>query len=147
MSDSEKKWYQKKRYIIPIAAFSILTGIGLSSDNSTTSTQVRDAGTQTLSQPYLQEQNTPSVTTETPKVEEAQIPVAEPQVSTTPKQNTSELSNDNYYNNVDGNTIHSPAYAPSVPAGASALCGDGTYSFSQNRRGTCSHHGGVAQWY
>ncbi len=51
-----------------------------------------------------------------------------------------------YYINVDGNKIQSPTYYPSVPAGASALCRDGTYSFSQNRRGTCSHHGGVAQW-
>jgi hypothetical protein len=33
-----------------------------------------------------------------------------------------------------------------APAGASAVCRDGTYSYSQNRRGTCSHHGGVAQW-
>ncbi|HZQ29492.1 MAG TPA: DUF3761 domain-containing protein [Patescibacteria group bacterium] len=33
-----------------------------------------------------------------------------------------------------------------VPNGASAICRDGTYSFSQHRRGTCSHHGGVAQW-
>jgi hypothetical protein len=33
-----------------------------------------------------------------------------------------------------------------VPAGASAQCRDGSYSFSQHRRGTCSHHGGVALW-
>lgn len=32
------------------------------------------------------------------------------------------------------------------PAGATALCRDGTFSYSQNRRGTCSWHGGVAQW-
>jgi chromosome segregation ATPase len=32
------------------------------------------------------------------------------------------------------------------PEGASAKCRDGTYSYSQNRRGTCSHHGGVAEW-
>lgn len=32
------------------------------------------------------------------------------------------------------------------PAGATALCRDGTYSFSQHRRGTCSHHGGVEKW-
>lgn len=32
------------------------------------------------------------------------------------------------------------------PAGASAICRDGTYSYSRNRRGTCSWHGGVAQW-
>lgn len=30
--------------------------------------------------------------------------------------------------------------------GATALCKDGTCSFSQNRRGTCSHHGGVLIW-
>src|SRR5262249_53652195 len=30
--------------------------------------------------------------------------------------------------------------------GATALCRDGTYSFSQHRSGTCSHHGGVARW-
>jgi hypothetical protein len=32
------------------------------------------------------------------------------------------------------------------PAGATAICNDGTYSFSQSRRGTCSHHGGVNRW-
>ena len=58
-----------------------------------------------------------------------------------------DLSNDNYYINSKGNKVHSPAYAPSIPTGASAKCRDGTYSFSQSRRGTCSHHGGVAEWY
>lgn len=62
------------------------------------------------------------------------------------RPNTTNLSNDNYYVNAAGNTVHSPAYADSVPAGASARCRDGTYSFSQSRRGTCSHHGGVAEW-
>jgi hypothetical protein len=38
------------------------------------------------------------------------------------------------------------APAPQAPAGATAICVDGTYSFSQTRSGTCSHHGGVAQW-
>ncbi|HAM87971.1 TPA: hypothetical protein DDY55_01375 [Candidatus Falkowbacteria bacterium] len=57
------------------------------------------------------------------------------------------LSNDNHYTNVDGNEVHSPAFAPSRPSGASAMCRDGSYSFSQNRRGTCSRHGGVEEWY
>jgi uncharacterized protein DUF3761 len=30
--------------------------------------------------------------------------------------------------------------------GATALCRDGTFSYSANRRRTCSQHGGVAQW-
>lgn len=38
------------------------------------------------------------------------------------------------------------AVAASAPPGATALCRDGTYSFSQHRSGTCSHHGGVAAW-
>jgi len=59
---------------------------------------------------------------------------------------TNNLSNNNYYTNTYGNEVHSPAYSNSVPAGASAKCGDGTYSFSQSRRGTCSHHGGVSEW-
>jgi len=62
-------------------------------------------------------------------------------------QSPTELSNDNYYQNVDGIKVHAPAYAPTIPEGASARCRDGTYSFSLNRRGTCSHHGGVAEWY
>jgi hypothetical protein len=58
------------------------------------------------------------------------------------------LSNDNYYTNVSGNMVHSPAYSAngSVPAGATAQCRDGTYSFSQHREGTCSYHGGVKDW-
>jgi hypothetical protein len=48
-----------------------------------------------------------------------------------------------YYRNVDGNCVHRP---DDNPSGATAKCRDGSYSYSQNRRGTCSHHGGVAQW-
>jgi hypothetical protein len=36
--------------------------------------------------------------------------------------------------------------ANAPPPGATAICRDGTYSFSQHRSGTCSHHGGVARW-
>ena len=53
-----------------------------------------------------------------------------------------------HYLNHDGQVVHSPAHTTTgaVPAGASARCGDGTLSFSQHHRGTCSHHGGVATW-
>jgi hypothetical protein len=50
------------------------------------------------------------------------------------------------YVNSAGNTVCSPETSSTVPAGATAQCVDGTYSFSQSRSGTCSHHGGVAQW-
>ncbi len=32
------------------------------------------------------------------------------------------------------------------PTGATAKCKDGTYSKSHHHSGTCSHHGGVAEW-
>jgi hypothetical protein len=50
------------------------------------------------------------------------------------------------YTNVDGNQVHVPVQAPSAPAGATAHCRDGSWSFSQHHSGTCSHHGGVAEW-
>jgi len=52
------------------------------------------------------------------------------------------------YTNSQGNRVRSPTRTPDnqPPAGATAQCRDGTFSFSQSRRGTCSHHGGVAKW-
>jgi Protein of unknown function (DUF3761)/Glucodextranase, domain B len=50
------------------------------------------------------------------------------------------------YVNAAGNTVCRPEQSPTVPAGATAKCEDGTYSFSESRSGTCSHHGGVAEW-
>jgi hypothetical protein len=59
-----------------------------------------------------------------------------------------QLTSHHYYTNSDEHAVHSPAKSKNgqVPAGASAKCRDGTYSFSQHRRGTCSHHGGVINW-
>lgn len=52
-----------------------------------------------------------------------------------------------HYWNIDGLRVSSGSVsASSVPSGATARCVDGTYSYSRNRRGTCSHHGGVAEW-
>jgi hypothetical protein len=48
-----------------------------------------------------------------------------------------------YYRNSSGHCVHRPS---SDPAGATALCVDGTYSYSEHASGTCSHHGGVARW-
>ena len=86
---------------------------------------------------------------EVEKIEAPKVVETKTEVKTTTKKETGNipLSNDNYYINVDGNKVHSPAYAPSRPFGASAKCRNGTYPFSRNRRGTCSHHGGVATWY
>src|ERR1700730_16800752 len=59
-----------------------------------------------------------------------------------------ELVSHGHYVNKDKQIIHSPSKTVTgkAPSGASAPCGDGSYSFSRHHRGTCSHHGGVARW-
>ena len=51
-----------------------------------------------------------------------------------------------YYTNSIGQRVHRPVRASQAPSGASAQCRDGSWSFSQHRQGTCSHHGGVGTW-
>ena len=71
-----------------------------------------------------------------------------PPAPAAPQPPESDLTSHVHYVNHAGNIVHSPSTTVSgaVPAGASAQCRDGTYSFSRNRRGTCSYHGGVARW-
>lgn len=60
----------------------------------------------------------------------------------------SQLVEHGSYVNKDGKPVHKPAHSKNgkAPAGASAKCRDGSFSFSTHRRGTCSRHGGVAEW-
>jgi len=67
-------------------------------------------------------------------------PVAPPPASPAPV-----CTNGTYVNSA-GNIVCIPVESPTVTAGATARCVDGTYSFSESRSGTCSHHGGVAEW-
>jgi hypothetical protein len=59
-----------------------------------------------------------------------------PAITTSPSTTTSEPA-----------SMNQPALSsPSACSGATAICSDGTCSYSAHRRGTCSHHGGVRQW-
>jgi hypothetical protein len=72
-----------------------------------------------------------------------------PQPSTnqqTQQQQKPKCSDNGTYTNSKGETVKRPENCSAAPQGATAQCADGTYSFSQSRRGTCSHHGGVAKW-
>lgn len=61
-------------------------------------------------------------------------------------RSTSSESGSEYYTARSGHRVHRPVQASRAPSGASAKCRDGSWSFSESRRGTCSHHGGVATW-
>jgi hypothetical protein len=139
----QREWYQKKRFIIPgvILGYILLTGGDSSTPATTTVPTAQVAPTKVAPAPIA-----------APTAREI-TPISRPletefQARTSYDNSDPDLSNDNYYTNVDGDEIHSPAYSidGDVPAGASAQCHDGTYSFSANRRGTCSGHGGVAEW-
>jgi hypothetical protein len=61
--------------------------------------------------------------------------------------NEADLKSHRYYENRDHHWVHSRSqtFSGQRPPDASAHCADGTYSFSEHRSGTCSHHGGVAR--
>lgn len=130
MDKKPKAWFLRKIFLIPTVTVLGLIGLASLGSDSTPTPVIENVQTVTS---QTQQYTPPSQVTEKQTVQK------------TPTSDSG-LSNNNYYENVDGNQIHSPAYSDSVPAGASAQCRDGTYSFSQNRRGTCSHHGGVANW-
>jgi hypothetical protein len=120
-------------------------------------TSVKSAATSRNAQLTISPEKNPTITIAKPTLTPTNTPVPTKYIAptqyiqpTTPPftDNSSGLSNDNYYTNSDGNEVHSPADSTngSIPAGATAKCNDGTYSFSQHHSGTCSGHAGVAQW-
>ncbi len=128
-----RPWYKKKRYIAILATVGLISLLSIGSTDK----------------PAYQLNNsrvTPIVTPINYDAVQARKSIAPVKSVPTPSVTTSGLSNDNHYTNTYGNEVHSPAYSQTVPLGASAQCRDGTYSFSQSRRGTCSRHGGVAKW-
>lgn len=149
---------KKKRWGWGVAAF-IIAAIALSGGqgDQNKNNLTPDSSATPASSVTQTDSNTPETAAPTAEAPaQTTAPTPAPATTPTPEQNTaaaptsssSNLSNDNTYVNSAGNTVHSPATTTdgSVPAGASAKCVDGTFSFSQSRRGTCSHHGGVASW-
>lgn len=151
MEENKKNrpWYKKKRYIIPLAIFGLMILGAINSPSTPTNTNQPASvssftDSNSVASPTVEAVSTQTVSPVTPTP--AVVPT---QTQTQTNNDGTTLSNDNHYTNVDGNTVHSPASTSngSIPAGASARCRDGTYSFSQHRSGTCSHHGGVSVWY
>ncbi|EOD67853.1 DUF3761 domain-containing protein [Amycolatopsis vancoresmycina] len=83
------------------------------------------------------------VVTTTPAAPKTTAPKSKAPRTTTPAAPAPTGCAADYYRNSDGNCVHRPGDNPS---GATAVCKDGTYSYSQHRSGTCSGHGGVRSW-
>ena len=79
-------------------------------------------------------------------VSAAHLRVRQASTSATSTQPSPASCGSAYYRNSSGHCVLRPTANPPDPAGATALCVDGTYSYSEHASGTCSHHGGVARW-
>lgn len=156
-----RKWHSKKRYMFPLGFLGFIFSLGVFGAVLPDQDLNTDTKNSLQTQPVIQPQ------TVTPKVELVEVesgevkseavlvPEVKPQATeqsvVKPSVPTSKDSPKSLppktYTNSQGNTVQSPTHYDSKPAGASAKCKDGTYSFSQSRRGTCSGHGGVSVWY
>jgi uncharacterized protein DUF3761 len=133
-------------------------GAGAVPPKDTGSVGVLDTPTSTYSTPAYSvpvTTGTPTPTSEAPVVTTAPTqaqavapktaatkPKAAPKTTAQAAPKPAECGAD-YYVNSSGNCVHRPSDNPS---GATALCKDGSYSYSQHRSGTCSGHGGVRTW-
>lgn len=106
-----------------------------------------DTATPQVTAPVVQQTVTKQVTTTPTPAKTAPTPSTYKEPVKSPYQAPTPTETVRTYTNSQGNTVQSPTHYNSRPSGASAQCRDGSYSFSQSRRGTCSHHGGVAEWY
>ena len=151
-------------WLIPLAAvfaaFLLLLGIGAVSassadKNDTTPATLVGTEVSTTVKPTTTTRLPPTTTTAAPTTTVAPtttaapptVPptTAAPSAVAPPPPPASDCPNGTYVNSA-GNSVCRPYESAGPPAGATAKCNDGTYSFSQSRRGTCSGHGGVAVW-
>ncbi len=78
-----------------------------------------------------------------------QVPRQDAEAAARARGLTGGSSSEGWYRSVDGSLVHGPTTAADEDDDyglVMALCRDGTQSYSHNRRGTCSHHGGVSRW-
>ena len=142
------------RLLAVVGAFllgtALLSGCDPNSQLTTTSTVTSTVTPTTVTTTQTTEATTTDTTTTTVAPPPTTTVAPPPPVTThaaaaPPPQNDVACSADQY-RNVDGVCVNRPVAAPGPPQGATAKCKDGAYSFSQHRQGTCSGHGGVAEW-
>ena len=129
-----------KKLFIGFGSLIVFTSLVAAAPSPDTATKPKPA---VLSETVTKNSPSPTIAaTPTP----TPAPIATPVPTPAPTVAPAATSSGPGYTNVDGNHISSPVHADTAPAGATARCVDGTYSFSAHRSGTCSHHGGVSVW-
>jgi hypothetical protein len=97
-----------------------------------------------------------STITNTPTITETPTPTSTPTITPTPTRTSTSTRTATATRTPSRTPAPSATRRPTategyVPppsnSGPTALCRDGTLSYSAHHQGTCSHHGGVAVWY
>jgi uncharacterized protein DUF3761 len=139
-----KKWQLILGLLVGIPVF-----LGIISASTTPHSSIKSAATQRFAQIAI----TPIPTTHTPLIKITVVPTKAPTITPKPAITPFPTAKPTVY-------IAPTEYiAPTTPpqtyqapvtnntcAGQTAICNDGTCSDSAHHQGTCSHHGGVAQW-
>ncbi len=155
---------ERPKWLVPVLAcgalFLFLILVGLVSPKKHDTAAKQTVNLEASSSPTSTEQQTTSTTAEPTTTTTTVIettttapppvppPTAAPSTTRPPVATTTPLDCPNgTYVNSDGVEVCRPYSSPTgPPAGATARCKDGSYSFSTHRSGTCSGHGGVAEW-
>jgi hypothetical protein len=158
LSTSKTPARKKQRAIVwssAIAALVLIGGIANACDSNTSppsqplgSIDTVISSTDDFATTVEPATTTTTMSTPPPVTEVPQDPVTQavaPPVVQQPVETAADCGGDSYVNS-DGQCVHDPVTAGSAPAGATAKCNDGTYSFSKHHSGTCSGHHGVAEW-
>jgi hypothetical protein len=143
----KRSWYKKKRYLIPLGVIVLFIIIGATGGDPKPANTNHVQGAE---QAAKVEQKTDEAIQAPAKLEIQSSEVKEEKVEST----SLPAANTNTYSTPYGTPYKTPyttpyetPYATPAQNTPTALCKDGTLSYSAHRSGTCSHHGGVAQWY
>lgn len=133
----------------------ICGGIGAIRDKNKVGSNLGVITTTPTNTPFVAKTNTPETTQvdtspTPPYLVSSPSPITSPtpaNFKSAPKAKVSENSDSSSSYTVPKHS-RKTAESPEInSSGASAKCADGTLSYSAHRRGTCSRHGGVAEWY
>jgi uncharacterized protein YraI len=76
----------------------------------------------------------------------APLPAYTAVVAVPPAKQKNKSDNSNSSGNQNQGSVSQGSSSQSTSSGASAVCKDGSLSYSTHNSGTCSYHGGVSQW-
>jgi hypothetical protein len=143
--------FQKRARVAFLISLAGVAIVASACDQTSTDVKTNDVAPRTFHSSTIVERTSIVTTTTVPPTTTAVVPTTvyhAPATAYRPPVTAAASCPNGTYTNSSGHEVCSPYSSPNgPPAGATAKCNDGTYSSSEHRQGTCSGHGGVAEWY